>query len=201
LEIQDTLLSVLSARVLAIPELPDDERMLFAKQGFNIIATANTRDRGVNEMSAALKRRFNFETVQAIRDINEEMELVQRETTKLFKRASIPVEMPADVTQVLVTAFHELRNAKTVEGQALEGMTTVMSTAEAISTGYAAGLHAYYYSSGSPTGDHLVHSLLGTALKDNPDDIKKLRHYFNHAVRGRKGKVWQEFYEAHKHLP
>ncbi|MBX9567347.1 MAG: AAA family ATPase [Candidatus Obscuribacterales bacterium] len=201
LEIQDTLLSVLSDRVLAIPELPDDERMLFAKQGFNIIATANTRDRGVNEMSAALKRRFNFETVQAIRDINEEMELVQRETTKLFKRASIPVEMPADVTQVLVTAFHELRNAKTVEGQALEGMTTVMSTAEAISTGYAAGLHAYYYSSGSPTGDHLVHSLLGTALKDNPDDIKKLRHYFNHAVRGRKGKVWQEFYEAHKHLP
>ena len=60
LEIQDTLLSILSDRVMSIPELPDSDRSLYANKGFNVIATANTRDRGVNEMSAALKRRFNF---------------------------------------------------------------------------------------------------------------------------------------------
>ena len=67
-EVQDSLLSVLSDRVLVVPELADERRTLFARAGFNVIATANTRDRGVNEMSAALKRRFNFETVQPIPD-------------------------------------------------------------------------------------------------------------------------------------
>ncbi|HTU20546.1 MAG TPA: AAA family ATPase, partial [Gemmataceae bacterium] len=73
LEMQDILLSILSDRVMAIPELHDDARTLFARTGFNVIATANTRDRGVNEMSAALKRRFNFETVHPIADLQEEM--------------------------------------------------------------------------------------------------------------------------------
>src|SRR5688572_28497672 len=80
LELQDVLLPVLSDRVMAIPELEGEARMLYAKAGFNVIATANTRDRGVNEMSAALKRRFNFETVAPIADIERELSLVQRET-------------------------------------------------------------------------------------------------------------------------
>jgi MoxR-like ATPase len=200
LEIQDTLLSVLSDRVMAIPELPDEDRMLYAQVGFNIIATANTRDKGVNEMSAALKRRFNFETVQSITEVKEEMALVQRETDKLFKRTNVPVSLRPDITEVLVTTFHELRAGKTADGQALESLTTVMSTAEAISTAYAAGVHAYYYSKGDVTPDHLVQSLLGSALKDAPEDLKKLHHYFNHAVRNRKGAQWQAYYEARKHL-
>src|SRR4029079_9515443 len=75
LEMQDILLSILSDRVLAVPALHGEGRTLFAPQGFNVIATANTRDRGVNEMSAALKRRFNFETVKAINDLRMEMDL------------------------------------------------------------------------------------------------------------------------------
>src|SRR5690349_979564 len=86
-EIQDTLLSVLSERVLPIPELDDEHRTLYARVGFNVLATANTRDRGVNEMSAALKRRFNFETVHPINDVANEMALVQRETDRLLQRA------------------------------------------------------------------------------------------------------------------
>ncbi|WP_157560809.1 AAA family ATPase, partial [Micromonospora sp. M42] len=74
LEVQDCLLSPLSDRVLAIPELPGADAMVFAREGFNVIATANTRDRGVNEMSAALKRRFNFETVFPIPDLGTELE-------------------------------------------------------------------------------------------------------------------------------
>jgi MoxR-like ATPase len=201
LEMQDLLLSILSDRVMAVPELHGDARTLFAKTGFNVIATANTRDRGVNEMSAALKRRFNFETVHPIADLREEMALVQRETDKLLRRAGIPESLPPELTEVLVTTFHELRSGQTGEGSALETLTTAMSTAEAISTGYAAGLHAWYYDEGAARADHLVQHLIGTALKDAPDDLKKLRHYFNHAVKGRSGKMWKAFFEARDHLP
>ncbi len=200
LEIQDTLLSILSDRVMSIPELPDESRTLYAKVGFNVIATANTRDRGVNEMSAALKRRFNFETVQPIANLKQEMELVQRETDKLLSRAEIPVTLKPDLTEVLVTTFHELRTGKTADGKALEPLSTVMSTAEAVSVGYAAGIHAYYYSEGAIAAEHLVQSLVGSALKDSPEDIKKLNHYFNHVVKARTSKTWQQFYEARRHF-
>jgi MoxR-like ATPase len=201
LEMQDILLSILSDRVMAVPELRGEVRTLFARTGFNVIATANTRDRGVNEMSAALKRRFNFETVHPIADVQEEMALVQRETDKLLRRSGIPVSLPAELTEVLVTTFHELRAGQTADGNALEQLTTAMSTAEAISTGYAAGLHAWYYGEGGVQAEHLVQHLIGTALKDAPDDLKKLRHYFNHAVKGRKGRGWQAFYAAREQLP
>ena len=92
LEIQDSLLAALSDRVLAVPEMEGDN-MLFAKDGFNVIATANTRDLGVNEMSAALKRRFNFETVFPIGDFKVEMELVREETARLLARSGVP-EVP-----------------------------------------------------------------------------------------------------------
>jgi MoxR-like ATPase len=200
LEIQDTLLSVLSERVLAIPELEGEGRSLYAQVGFNVIATANTRDRGVNEMSAALKRRFNFETVPPIADLPLEMELVQRETDRLLDRAGVPISLPPELTEILVTTFHELRAGQTSEGQKLESLTTVMSTAEAVSVGYAAGLHAYYLAGGAVTPDHLVQSLLGSALKDSPEDLNKLRHYFNHAVKERRRGAWPGYYEARRHL-
>jgi MoxR-like ATPase len=201
LEMQDVLLSILSDRVMAVPELHGEARSLFARTGFNVIATANTRDRGVNEMSAALKRRFNFETVHPIADVRDEMALVQRETDKLLGRAGIPQALPADMTEVLVTTFHELRAGQTGDGQALEPLTTAMSTAEAIATGYAAGLHAWYYGGGPVRAEHLVQHLIGTALKDAPDDQKKLRHYFNTVVKGRKGGGWQDYYQAREQLP
>ena len=200
LEIQDTLLSILSDRVMAIPEREDAGRTLYARVGFNVIATANTRDRGVNEMSAALKRRFNFETVQPIADLNREMDLVERETGKLLDRAGLPTRLNPEMTELLVTTFHELRTGKTADGKALEPLTSAMSTAEAVSVGYAAGLHAYYYATGEVSPDHLVQSLLGSALKDAPEDLKKLRHYFNHVVQARKNSAWQKFYAARTHL-
>jgi hypothetical protein len=76
-----------------------------------------------------------------------------------------------------------------------------MSTAEAISAGYAAGLHAWYYDGGPAHAGHLVQHLIGTALKDAADDLKKVRHYFNHVVKGRAGRAWRAFYEARDQLP
>ena len=139
LEIQDVLLSILSDRVMSIPELEGPGRTLYARAGFNVIATANTRDRGVNEMSAALKRRFNFETVHPIADLADEMALVQRESDRLLGRAEVPVSLRPEITELLVTTFHELRGGKTADGSALEPLTTAMSTAEAVSAGYRRG--------------------------------------------------------------
>ncbi len=200
LEIQDVMLSILSDRVMSIPELEGPGRMLYARSGFNVIATANTRDRGINEMSAALKRRFNFETVHPIADLKEEMALVQRESDRLLRRAEVPVSLRPEITELLVTTFRELRAGKTADGSALEPMTTALSTAEAVSAGFAAGLHAYYYGQGQVEPGHLVQHLVGSALKDAPDDLKKLRHYFNHVVKDRAGAAWRAYYEARSHL-
>lgn len=200
LEIQDTLLSIMSDRVMIIPELINEGRTLYARNGFNVISTANTRDRGVNEMSAALKRRFNFETVHPIPNLQREMELVERETNAMLERAGIPKSINKDMTELLVTTFHELRQGKTGDGQAVETLSTVMSTAEAVSVGYAAGIHAYYYDNSGITPDHLVQSMIGSALKETEEDLKKLRHYFNHAIKDRKGGHWKAYYEARRFL-
>lgn len=200
LEIQDVMLSVLSDRVMAIPELPDDSRSLYAQPGFNVIATANTRDRGVNEMSAALKRRFNFETVQPIATLADEMALVQRQTNRLLEGAGVPVQIDEDLTELVVTTFRELRMGKTTDGKGIESLSTVMSTAEAVGTAHAAGIHGYYYGDGKIEPEHLVRHLVGSVLKDDPEDLKKVRHYFDHVVKKRRGGVWKSFYEARREL-
>lgn len=200
LEIQDVMLSILSDRVMAIPEFQDEQRMLFAQAGFNVIATANTRDRGVNEMSAALKRRFNFETVPPIADISQEMELVQRESSRHLQRSGVPVTLTPDMTELLVTTFRELRQGKTTDGKGIEGLSAVLSTAEAVSTGSAAAIHAYFLGSGSVQPEHLVQHMVGTVLKDNPEDLKKVQHYFEHVVKKREGHHWKAFYESRGEL-
>ncbi|MEZ4325017.1 MAG: AAA family ATPase [Polyangiales bacterium] len=201
LEIQDTLLSVLSEQMMAIPEREDSGRSLYAKPGFNVIATANTRDRGVNEMSAALKRRFCFETIGPIAKLEDEIALVQREVGRQLSKAGIKATLPADMTEVLVTTFAELRNGKTTAGKSIEPLTAVMSTAEAVAVGYAASVHAAFLGEGEVRGEHLVSSLVGTALKDNADDIPRIRHYFQQVVAPRKSGAWRDLYEARSLLP
>jgi MoxR-like ATPase len=203
-EVQDALLSILSERAMAVPELSRDgdgeNAMVLATEGFNIIATANTRDRGVNEMSAALRRRFNFETVHPIADYKTELELVRREASRLLERSGVPVTPSIDLVEVIVTAFRELRSGTTTDGKSLEQMSSVLSTAEAVSLTHALGVRAWYLRSSEPNAADFVDSLAGTAVKDNPDDLKRLRAYLEQRVSGRKGPVWRELYEARKLL-
>lgn len=200
IEVQDSLLSVLSDRVLIVPELEGPARTVFARHGFTVIGTANTRDRGTNEMSAALKRRFNFETVHPIPDLVEEMALVARQTATLLERAGIELRLPEDLTEVLVTTFHELRTGRTASGAAVEPLTSAMSTAEAVSVGYAACVQAHYFGAPRPTAEHVAQHLVGTAVKDEPEDVKKLLHYVDHEVRARRGRAWREFHDARRLL-
>lgn len=195
-EIQDTLLSISSDRILHIPELNGEENVLFAKQGFNIIATSNTRDRGTNEMSSALK----FETVTPISSISEEQALVEREMERLLKQTNVPAKLPQDLTEVLVTCFHELRNSKTISGRALEPLSSTLSTAEAVSVGFSAVLHAYYYDEGKVNAGHIVSNMLGSGVKDSIEDLKKIRHYFDQVAAYRNEHAWPEFYQSRKLL-
>ena len=194
LEVQDTLLSPLSDRVIAIPELEGDDAMVFAREGFNIIATANSRDRGVNEMSAALKRRFNFETVFPIPDLATELALVEREAAALLSRSGVPVAQRPEVMEVLVTAFRDLRSGG-------ERLSTVMSTAEAVSVAHAVGLRGWYLRGEAGSPEDVVECLAGTAAKDNADDLAKLRRYLEQQVPRRNGAHWAELHQARLRLP
>lgn len=201
-EIQDCLVSILSDKLMMIPELKGEDRVLLAQPGFNVMATANIRDRGVHEMSSALKRRFNFETVHPIRELKLEIELVSRESQRMLVESQAPVTCRPDALEVLVTTFHDLREGTTGEGTQVEKPSAVMSTAEAVSVAFSAGLDAYYYGDGELTPSRVARHIASAALKDNADDIKKLKHYFDTVVqkRSKGGGAWEEFYKARKSL-
>ena len=201
-EVQDSLISLLSDKILHVPELNGADAVVFASRGFNVLATANIRDRGVHEMSSALKRRFNFETVRPISDRRLEIQLVREQTEALLKHAQVEVALAPDVIELLVTAFADLRNGVTAEGVVLEKPTAVMSSAEAVAVGYAAGLDAHYFGGGEVGGEHVARQLIGTVLKDNPEDGKKLRHYFDVVVkqRAQKHAQWRRLLDARREL-
>ena len=201
-EIQDSLISVLSDKVLNVPELGDDG-ILFAKAGFNVIGTANTRDKGVNEMSSALKRRFNFETVMPVRDVSMEKEIILNEVKELSRENRIDMEPDEAVAEILASTFHELREGVSSMGHRIDRPSAVMSTAEAVSVYYQTMLSAYYYGDSHMDMGCLVQNLVGAVQKENSDDLEKLRGYFQTVVRDRGGKeggLWNSYYEARKYL-
>lgn len=201
-EIQDCLISILSDKVLHVPELHGEEANVFAERGFNVLATANIRDRGVHEMSSALKRRFNFETVRPIGDRKLEVQLVREQTEALLRHAQVEVELHPDVVGLLVTAFQDLRQGVTEEGVVIEKPAAVMSSAEAVAVGYAACLDAHYFGDGVVGGEHIARQLIGTVLKDNADDGKKLRHYFDVVVKQRahRNPYWKRAFDSRREI-
>ncbi|KAB2344404.1 AAA family ATPase [Actinomadura rudentiformis] len=201
LEVQDSLLSLLSERVLAVPELTGADSMVFAREGFNVIATANTRDRGVNEMSAALKRRFNFETVFPIADFATELGLVEAEASALLERSGVTAPPSRDVLEVLVTTFRELRSGMTERGETMERLSTVMSTAEAVSVAHAIGVRGWFLRGEQGTPADIVECLAGTAAKDNAEDLARLRRYLEQQAPRRRGAQWKALHDARHLLP
>ena len=114
-EVQDALISILSEQQIVIPELGET---IQARRGFAVIATANTRDRGVNEMSAALKRRFNFVTIPVIADLDQEAEIVERRSRETLAQlgAAPTSSCPRELVRLLTTVFAELRRGQTLDG-------------------------------------------------------------------------------------
>lgn len=201
-EIQDSLISVLSDKVLNVPEL-GDSGFLFAKQGFNVIGTANTRDKGVNEMSSALKRRFNFETVMPVREAAMEKRIILNEVNKLAEESHIMMQADEDVAEILASTYHELREGVSSYGHRIDKPASVMSTAEAVSVFYQAMITGYYYGDGTISMESLVQNLVGAVSKENREDLEKVKGYFNTVIRdksSKEGGLWKEYYEARKWL-
>lgn len=199
-EVQDALVSILSDRRMAVPEL-GEAGAVEARAGFNVIATANLRDRGVSEMSAALKRRFNFENVPAIPTLEAELELVRARATVALQRAGANAPVDEQLLRALVTAFRDLRGGRAVEGWAVEKPSTVMSTAEAVGVATAIGLHGAFFGDASAV-PLLPSHLLGVVLKDDPKDRGRLLAYWDGAVKRRAevDPTWKLLYERRVEL-
>ena len=201
-EIQDSLISVMSDKVLNIPEL-EDEGLLFAKPGFNIIGTANIRDKGVNEMSSALKRRFNFETVNPVKDVKLEKQIIINEVEQSAITNKIDMPIDIDVAELLAVTYHELREGISESGIKIDKPSAVMSTAEAVSVYYQTLSNAWYYEENKLSLVDLTENLNNAVCKDTKDDLEKLKGYFNTVVKFKAEKVggiWKEFYETRKYL-
>lgn len=195
-EIQDSLISILSEKQIAVPELGE---VVSAERGFNIIGTANTRDRGVNEMSAALKRRFNFVTVPVVEDLEQEIRIVTQREAELRSDYQVGVEPPAELSRLLVTMFQELRAGVTKDEKKvkIKPPASVLSTAEAISVLFNSGILAQHFGDGKVTAEELSRSLVGAVAKENGDDLKVLKEYCETVAKGRPG-MWKDLHKAAK---
>ncbi len=197
-EVQDALISILSERRMMIPELAGPDGSIFAAPGFNVIATANLRDRGVSEMSAALKRRFNFETVMPIPDANQEIALVGGRAKALLTESGTDIDVDQKLLELLVTTFRDLRDGQTAEGWTVERPGAVMSTAEAVTVAAAITRQGAFFPGQQDPVSLLPGYLLGVVLKDNAEDRDRLLAYWDGAVRRRSESdepLWKRMYE------
>jgi MoxR-like ATPase len=202
-EVQDALVSILSDRRVSVPELAGTEdAQVAASPGFTVIATANLRDRGVSEMSAALKRRFNFETVDPISDAEAETALVRHQATAVVQRAGAAFGVDDAVLDALVTVFRDLRSGRSAEGWDVERPGTVMSTAEAVQVAASLGVAAAYLPSGDVL-DLVPGHLLGVVRKDDPADHGRLLGYWDGPVRRRAedgSAMWRRLWDLRENL-
>jgi MoxR-like ATPase len=196
-DVQDALVSILSDKAIAVPELPNNN-MAWAKPGFNIIATANTRDQGVNELSAALKRRFNYIHIPIVADKKTEIAIVQQRSAELLQRYDLPTRLTPPVIELLATVFREIRAGKTTDGVSIKKPSTTCSTAEAIGVALDAALHARFFGSGVVAPADIARNLLGSVVKEDLADRDVLKEYAVLVAKKRAGKdpVWQEFHDS-----
>jgi MoxR-like ATPase len=192
-EVQDTLITILSEKTLPVPELSMEVQ---AHKGFNIIATANNRDKGVNELSSALMRRFNTVVLPLPATVEEEVDIVDRRVGDLGRALELPAEKPAlEEIRRVVTIFRELRDGLTADGKTkVKSPSGTLSTAEAISVmtnGLA--MAAYYGDSVLHAGD-MAAGLTGAIVKDPIQDRVVWLEYLETVMKERE--EWNDLYHA-----
>ncbi|MBF2028085.1 MAG: AAA family ATPase [Oscillatoriales cyanobacterium C42_A2020_001] len=196
-DVQDTLITVLSEKTLPIPELNAEVQ---ATKGFNIIATANNRDRGVNELSSALKRRFNTVILPMPNTLDEEVKIVHQRVESLGRALELPAEVPAlEEIQRVVTIFRELRNGVTIDGKTkLKSPTGTLSTAEAISVVNSGMALSAHFGDGALKASDLISGLVGAVIKDPVQDQVVWKEYLETVVKERDG--WKDLYRASREI-
>lgn len=193
-EVQDAMISLLSEKRLSVPELATE---VPAQKGFSVIATANTRDRGVNDMSAALKRRFNIIVLPTPQTLETEIEIVRKRVRELASNLELKAEVPADeAIEKVVTIFRELRTGQTLDGKnKLKTPSGVLSTAEAISVLANSMALAGSFGSGSIDASDLAAGLQGSVVKDEEKDRVVWKEYLSNVLKKR-GADWRPLYNA-----
>lgn len=192
-DVQDTLITLLSEKTLPVPELGIDFQ---AVKGFNVIATANNRDKGVNDLSSALKRRFNTVILPVPDSLDEEMRIVRSRVDSLGKVLELPDLPPADEQiRRVVTIFRELRNGVTEDRKTqLKSPSGTLSTAEAISVMSNGWALASHFGNGTVNAEDIAAGLLGAVLKDPVQDRAPWQEYLETVVKERDG--WKDLYRA-----
>ncbi|MER9279108.1 AAA family ATPase [Mesorhizobium sp. M0522] len=183
-DVQDTLITVLSEKMMPIPEL---NTSIYAQRGFNIIATANNRDKGVNELSSALKRRFNVVVLPLPEDMAEEVAIVSKRVDEMAGGLDLPVpkNVGEEIARVL-TIFRELRSGATADGKVtLKTPSGSLSTAEAIATMVGGLSQAAWFDSGKLGAEGLAASLVGAIVKDPVQDKVVLEEYLETVLKKR----------------
>lgn len=183
-DVQDTLITVLSEKMMPIPEL---NTSIYAQRGFNIIATANNRDKGVNELSSALKRRFNVVVLPLPEDMAEEVAIVAKRVDEMAGGLDLPVpkNVGEEIARVL-TIFRELRSGATADGKVtLKTPSGSLSTAEAIATMVGGLSQAAWFDSGKLGAEGLAASLVGAIIKDPVQDKLVLEEYLETVLKKR----------------
>lgn len=192
-DVQDALITVLSEKTLPVPEL---NLQVQARHGFNVIATANDRDRGVNELSSALRRRFNTVVLPLPGDLDEEVGIVTRRVADLGRSLALPdAATGAEEIARVVTVFRELRSGMTADGRTtLKVPSGTLSTAEAISVVTSGLALAAHFGDGHLRPGDVAAGILGAVVKDPVSDRIAWTEYLEAVVRERSG--WHEFYRA-----
>jgi MoxR-like ATPase len=192
-EVQDAMISILSEKRISVPELA---REVPAKRGFSVIATANTRDKGVNDMSAALKRRFNIVILPAPDTLDAEVRIVQKRVRELAGSLRLSAHPPTeDAIRMVVTIFRELRNGQTIDGASkLKTPTGVLSTAEAISLLANSMSLAGNFGTGEVSEADIAAGLQGAVIKDEQKDRVIWKEYLGAVMKKRPG-AWGRLYE------
>ncbi|MBV7529723.1 AAA family ATPase [Chitinophaga sp. sic0106] len=196
-DVQDTLITILSEKSLPIPELNTEVQ---ATRGFNMIATANNRDKGVNDLSSALKRRFNTVILPVPTSIDEEIDIVTRRVESFEKVMELPAEKPAlQEIRRIVTIFRELRSGITNDGKTkLKSPTGTLSTAEAISVVNNGLALAAYFGDGRLNAADLAAGIIGAVIKDPVQDKLVWQEYLETVVKPRE--EWKDIYRACRDL-
>lgn len=197
-EVQDAMISILSEKRISVPELGLE---VPAKKGFSVIATANTRDKGVNEMSAALKRRFNIVVLPAPADLSAEMEIVRTRVEQQARGLDLNASLPAsDVVEKVCTIFRELRSGETLDrSQKVKASSGVLSTAEAISLLCNSMALAGSFGNGTITDRDLAAGLQGAVVKEEEKDTLAWKEYLENVMKKR-GSHWSGLYRACRDL-
>ena len=192
-DVQDALITVLSEKVLPVPELG---REVAARPGFNVIATANDRDKGVNELSSALRRRFNTVVLPLPADAEDEVRIVTTRVADLTAALQLPpVSTAREEIERVVTVFRELRSGVTEDGRtAVRSPTATLSAAEAISVMTNGIALAAHFGDGVLRPADVASGIVGAVVKDPVADASAWAEYLDVVVRERPG--WGAFYEA-----